>query len=59
VVAQVDEQEAAVIALAVDPAGQTDLLADVIEVEGGARVRSMSGHEGLPPEKRVGGDRLA
>ena len=44
-VAQIDEQQVAMVALAVDPAGQTDLRADVIGAQRAAGVRAVGMHE--------------
>ena len=43
-VTQVDEQQAAVVALPVDPARQADLLAGVGQAQGAAGVRAIGVH---------------
>ena len=56
-IAQIDEQHAAVITLAVDPAGQANGLADGARVERGAIVGSVGVHGRLPcpsPRARPG-----
>jgi len=45
-VAQIDEQDAAMVADAVAPAGQPDGLADVIFAEGAAGVGTIAMHDG-------------
>jgi hypothetical protein len=44
VIAQIDEDEVAVIALLVDPAGDTDLFANLFGAEGGAVVGAIGVH---------------
>jgi hypothetical protein len=43
-IAQVDEHQPAVVALAVNPAGQPRLVADIGQPQGGAMVRSVGMH---------------
>jgi hypothetical protein len=42
VVAEVDKEQASVIALAMNPAGELDALADVRRAKDGARVRTIT-----------------
>jgi hypothetical protein len=44
-VAQIDKQHATMVALAVDPAGQTDRRANIGSAESGASVRAICVHE--------------
>jgi hypothetical protein len=53
-VAQVDEKQAAMIAHAMDPAGQADILADIRFPEGGAGVAAVAVH-GIFPDFSVNG----
>jgi hypothetical protein len=54
-VAQIDEQEIAVVALAVDPAGKADGLADMVAAQLAARVGTIGVHESGFPEAISGG----
>ena len=47
-VAQVDEDQVAMIALAMDPAGEPDLLADIGQSERAASVRAVGVHGEFP-----------
>ncbi len=47
-VAQIDEDQIAMIALAMDPAGEPDLLADIGQSERAASVRAVGVHGEFP-----------